>query len=183
MRDLNYGLFLFFAVLLSGLIFFSGPVLSKPLQKEIVDTDETKPIVIKSKSLEINNNQKVIIFTGNVTAVKDDFDIECQKMFVHYETMPAEKEGEGGKTKIDRIVSLGQVRINRSQGGEAFAEKAVYYQKADKIILTGKPVVKHENDFVEGDLITIFLKENRSVVKSSQDNKVKAIIFPKSEKR
>ena len=183
MRDLNYGSFLFFAALLSGLMFFSVPVLSKSLQKDVVTTDETKPIVIKSKSLEINNNQKIVIFTGNVTAVKDAFDIECQKMFVHYETVPAEKEEVGGKTKINRIVSLGQVRIKRSQGGEAFAEKAVYYQKADKIVLTGKPVVKQGNDFVEGDLITIFLKENRSVVESSQDNKVRAIIFPKSEKR
>ena len=65
----------------------------------------------------------------------------------------------------------------------ATAEKAVYYQKDEKMVLTGNPVVKQGNDSIEGDRITIFLKENRNVVESSGDRKVRATIFPNSEKR
>ena len=87
------------------------------------------------------------------------------------------------ETKILKIIATGQVRISRAQGGLATSEKAVYYEDDEKIVLTGKPVVRQGNDFVEGDRITIFLKENRSVVESSLGKKVKAIIFPKSGKR
>ena len=51
------------------------------------------------------------------------------------------------------------------------------------MVLTQNPVVKRGNDFVEGDRITMYLKENRSVVESSGDRKVRAIIYPKSKKK
>ena len=76
-----------------------------------------------------------------------------------------------------------RVKINRDQGGMATVEKAVYYRQDEKVVLTGKPVVKQGNDFMAGDRITIFLNENRSVVESSEDKKVRAVIFPKREKR
>ena len=84
---------------------------------------------------------------------------------------------------ISKIIATGRVSISRAQGGLATAEKAVYFEDDEKIVLTGNPVVKQGNDFVEGDRITIFLKENRSVVESFVGKKVKAIIFPKREKR
>ena len=42
--------------------------------------------------------------------------------------------------------------------------------------------MKQGEDFVEGDVITLFLKENRSIVESAGDKKVRAVIFPKQEK-
>jgi lipopolysaccharide export system protein LptA len=108
--------------------------------------------------------------------------IDCDKMLVYY-TQAGDRKGEKEpETKIDKIVATGQVKINRTQGGVATAEKAVYYQNEEKVILTGNPVVRQGNDTVEGERITIFLEENRSIVESSEDRKVKAVIFPKSEK-
>ena len=51
------------------------------------------------------------------------------------------------------------------------------------MVLTGNPVVRMGKDFVEGDRITMFLKEERSVVESSKDKTVRAVIFPKGKKR
>jgi lipopolysaccharide export system protein LptA len=53
----------------------------------------------------------------------------------------------------------------------------------ENVVLTGNPVVKQENDFVEGDRITMFITENRTVVEGSADRKVRALIFPNREKR
>ena len=50
------------------------------------------------------------------------------------------------------------------------------------MVLTGNPVVKQGNDFVEGSTITLFLKEERSIVESSEGGKVRAVIFPKEKK-
>jgi len=181
MRGQKHEPFFLFAVLLIGLL-LSGHVRSETLQKE-AETAGPEPIVIESKSLEIDNDLKVITFAGDVSAKSDDFVIDCQKMVVYYENSPARKESEEVKARFDKIIATGQVTINRVQGGVATAEKAVYYQQDEKMVLTGNPVVRQGNDFVKGDRITMFLKENRSVVESSEDNKVKAIIFPKSEKR
>ena len=181
MRGIKYEACFLFAALLFGVI-LPGPVGSESLQKEI-EEPEPKPIVIKSKTLEVDNKLKVVTFTGDVNAQKDDVVIDCQKMLIYYENLPAQNDTAEVQTRINKIVAIGQVTINRAQGGMATAEKAVYYQRDEKVVLTGKPVVRQGNDFVEGDRVTIFLKENRSVVESSEDKKVRAIIFPEREER
>ena len=169
------------AVLLFGCL-FAVPVQSETV-KDNREKEQVVPIVIKSKTLEMDNKLKVVTFTGDVIATKDDLVIDCKKMLVYFESLPGEKgKGETG-TKINRIVATGDVKINRADGGFATGEKAVYYQKDERVVLTGKPVVRQGNDFVEGDRITFFLIENRSVVESSKGKKVKATIFPKREKR
>ena len=70
------------------------------------------------------------------------------------------------------------MEIVRSLGGTAIADSAVYHQALETIVLTGNPVVKQENNYVEGNRITLFLKEDRSVVEGAGDNRAKAVIFP-----
>jgi lipopolysaccharide export system protein LptA len=181
MREARYQLFFLFAVLFLGLI-LSSPARSETVQKG-TEKAEQKPIVIKSDTLEVNNVLKVITFTGDVNAKEDGFYINCEKMLASYENVPTQKETGEIATRINKIVAIGRVKINRDQGGMATAEKAVYYRQDEKVVLTGKPVVKQGNDFIAGDRITIFLNENRSVVESSEDKKVRAVIFPKREKR
>jgi lipopolysaccharide export system protein LptA len=141
------------------------------------------PTVIKSNSLEIDNKRREVTFAGNVEARKDDMTINCQKMFVYYlEDKAAGGASEKAAFKIDRIVATGEVKINRTDGGLATAEQATYYQSEEKVVLTGKPVVKQGEDFVEGSVITLFLREDRSLVEGSGDEKVRAILSPRSGK-
>lgn len=160
---------------------FSGPALSQTI-KDRVKNDPEKPMVIKSRTMEIDDETKNVTFVGDVNAEKDDFIIKCEKMRVYYSDSAKRKNGKR-ETKIIKITASGNVRINRLQGGVATSEKAVYYEEGEKIVLTGNPVVKQGNDFVKGDRITIFLKDNKSVVEGLQDRRVKAVIFPNSSKR
>ena len=164
----------------------SASVGSEDLQKE-AEKAEPKPIIIKSKTLEVNDKTKVVTFEGDVnaevSAKSDDFVIDSHKILVYYTNPPSQQQDSEKESKIDKIVATGEVRIKRGQGGVATAEKAVYFQQDEKIVLTGNPVVKQGKDFVEGDRITIFLEENRNVVESTGDKKVRAIIFPRGEKR
>jgi lipopolysaccharide export system protein LptA len=151
--------------------------------KEGLGKGEPKEMIIKSNKLEVDDNRKVVIFTGDVDAKREDFVINCKKMVVFYKSLPGTKEPGKEKTEVDKIVATGNVKISHAKGGAATSEKAVYYQRAEKVVLTENPVVKKGNDFVEGDRITMYLKENRSVVESSGNRKVKAIIFPKPKKK
>ncbi len=140
-------------------------------------------IVVKSDSLEVDNKRKIVTFSGNVNASRDDFTIDCEEMrLYYYDTGKAQSEADP-EVKIDRIVAIGKVKISRADGGSATADKAVYYQKDEKVILTGKPVVKQGKDLVEGAKITLFLKENRSIVEGEEGSKVKAVISPRSADR
>ena len=169
---------------LTGLILlggFSVPALSAgPGEK--AQKKSPGPMVIKSKTLEADDNKKRVTFEGDVEAKRDDFTVLCRKLVVFYENPSGPKETEKVSARIDRIVATGTVKIIRAEGGVATGEKAVFYQKDEKLVLTGNPVVKQGEDFVEGDVITLFLKENRSIVESAGDKKVRALIFPKQEK-
>jgi lipopolysaccharide export system protein LptA len=180
MNRMRYRAF-FLSALTIFVLFLSCPAGSEPLKKG-PDAGKRAEMVIKSDKLEVDDKQKVVIFTGGVRAKRDDLVINCQKLVVFYESLPVEKSPGESKTRIDRIVATGDVRIDRAQGGKAFAQKAVYYQQDEKVVLTENPVVKKESDFVEGDKITLYLKENRSIVESSGEGKVKAVIFPNKEK-
>ena len=156
---------------------------AKAFDKIAQSAKKNFPIIIKSDILELDDELKLIKFTGNVVATKGELKIKCKKMVVYY-TSSGKSSSTESKTRISKIVATGNVRIYRGkQGGIATANKAVYYQEDEKVVLTGRPMVKQGRDFVEGERIIIYLKENRSVVESSKDKQVKAIIFPRPKKK
>ena len=150
-------------LILALILTFSASALPEVSHSEVRKV-ETGAVVIKSNSLEIDNSRKMVIFTGDVDARKDDFIINCQKMFLYYNDTPSDRDSGKVEIDIDKIVAAEHVTITRSDGGLATAEEAIYYQDGEKVVLTGNPVVKQGSDFVEGSRITLFLKERRSVV-------------------
>jgi lipopolysaccharide export system protein LptA len=166
------------------IMMFPSSVLPEAPQKQNKGGD-TGQMVIHSNSLEVDAKQSIVIITfiGDVDAKLDDFTINCQKMVVYYNNNPSGKDSGKDKSSIEKIIATGSVKISQPDGGLAMAEKAIFYQNDEKAILTGKPKVKQENYFVEGSRIVLFLKEKRYVVEGSGDKKIKAFIFPGSEKR
>ena len=142
-----------------------------------------EPLVIKSNTLEIDNEKRIVTFMGNVDARKDDWIMNCDRLILYYNEQVGKDKTENQKLRVDKIVAKGSVQVRRTLGGEASAEEATYYEADEKVVLTGKPVVKQGDDFVEGTKITLFLKENRSVVEGSAENKVRAVIAPRSGQR
>jgi lipopolysaccharide transport protein LptA len=172
----RFSLFLSFCVLL-----FAPGANGQTLKKALGDS-QGQPIVIKSNSLEFDHQHKRVTFSGNVDAKGEDWTILCQKMIVYY----GEKSKESTQKesmKIEKIVAKGDVRITRQSGGLATAEEATYYWDEERVVLTGKPVVQQGDDFVEGTMVTLLLKENKSLVEGSGDTKVRAVISPRSDKR
>ena len=163
------------------ILMYPSSVLPKSSQKEINKGNPGK-IVIRSNTLEIDDKRNIVTFTGDVNARRDDFTITCQKMLLYYSNEQIDKVTGKEEISIKKIIATGGVTINRSDGGVATAEKAIYYQNDEKVVLTGKPVLKQENDLVEGSKITLFLKEKRSIVEGSEGNKIRAVLFPRTEK-
>jgi len=168
----------FFSLLGALVLFFS--LASGAVKDFVKDTGE--PIVIRSDSLEVIGSKNTISFKGSVTAKGSGFEMQCDEMRVFY-TKAASKglEKDNPEAGIDRIEASGSVRVVRTEGGVATADKAEFFQKDEKVILTGNPVLTQERDSVQGTRITIYLKENRILVDGAGDKKVKATIFPKGQ--
>jgi lipopolysaccharide export system protein LptA len=162
-------------------LFYSNPVFPETTLNKMVIGDTLESIEISSDNgIEIDNKRNVVTFIGNVEAIKDDINIKCQRLELFFENLSGNNDSGGeGKVKILEIVAMEDVRISRPDGGIATAEKAVYNQKDENVVLTGNPVIKQGEDLVQGSRITLFLKEGKSVV----EGKAKALIFPKEEKR
>ena len=156
MKGLKYRSIYFLALL--GLM-YSVIAFSQTVKEDVEDAKATQtPIVIKSNTMVVNNTLKLVTFTGDVKAEKDDFVIDCDKMTAYYESMSDQSVKQEETTKINKIVASGNVIINRAEGGVATAEKATYHQKDERMVLTGNPTVKRGSDVVKGEQITIFLK-------------------------
>jgi lipopolysaccharide export system protein LptA len=181
MKMVNSRLFAFsFFSLLTILVFSSSP--TNAAQK-VLERAAGQSIVIKSDSLEIDNQKRLVTFTGNVDARMDDLTITCEKLFVHYTGSVEKDSSQKNSMKMDVITAKGMVKITRPDGGFATAEEAVYFQKDNKIVLTGTPQVKQGEDFVEGSKITLFLNDDRSIVEGADGKQVRAVISSGPNKR
>jgi len=139
-----------------------------------------QPIVIHSDTLLFDQQQRMITFEGEVTARSSDLTVDCDKMVVYLNEASSDSSSlESGR--IEKIIALGEVVIDRSEGGVARAGKAVFYQGEDKVVLTENPSIQQGPDLAEGHRIVIFLQENRSIIEGNASERVKATLFPREQ--
>jgi len=155
-------------------------------------SDPPRPIVTTADTLELDNKNKIATFSGNVVAKqeqqgKEPIIIYCNKMVIYSieetgkKPSPSSSKESGKKNltqqnQVDKIVASGQVKI--LQGKDvATGETAVFYNADQKIVLSGNPKVWQGKNLIKGEEITVWIKENRSLVTSKGSNRVQAVIY------
>ena len=132
---------------------------------------------IVSDRLEAYEQQRQVIFIGNVVAKQADLTILGDRMTIFYlENENTESNDERLGTKIDKIMVEGSVRITQ-KNVVATGERAVYFDKENKVVLTGEPKVQQDKNFIQGDKITLFLDSEKSVVEGGPSGPVEATIY------
>jgi lipopolysaccharide export system protein LptA len=167
--------------IISILIFlYATPAFTETTIENSLLNDTSSQIQIRSDSFEVDNQEQVVIFIGDVEAVRDDIKINCQRIELFYENLSDanDPENTGSGVRVVEIIATENVILSRPNVGMAMAGKAIYYQNDEKVVLTGNPVIKQGDDFIEGHRITLFLKEGRSLVEGSEDGKATAVLFP-----
>jgi lipopolysaccharide export system protein LptA len=116
------------------------------------------PITITSNRLEGDKLGEKATFSGMVTLKKENMTLTTDTMTVYYDE----------KTKeIREIEAHGNVVV-RQEGRLAHAKNAWFYNADGKIVLTGDANVIENDNFVGGEKITIFLKDDRSMVEGGK---------------
>jgi lipopolysaccharide export system protein LptA len=136
------------------------------------------PLKIASDRMEANQNDKTVLFEGNVVVQQDDLTITGKRLKVY----SAENLKDGATQsamvdKIDRIEMEGDVTISQKDK-MATAQRAVYYHHEQKIVLSGQPMVTQGEDRIQGRLITLLLAQGKSIIEGGAETPVQALLHP-----
>jgi lipopolysaccharide export system protein LptA len=129
------------------------------------------PIEVTAQQLDADQGQRQATFSGEVVAKQGDITLYCDKLVVY--SLPDQDQ-------VDRLEAFGNVRVIQLDR-TATADRAVYRQLQGTLTLYGNAEVIQDKNKVAGDEITVYLQENRSVVKGGDNGRVKATLFPKQK--
>ncbi len=139
--------------------------------KEIKLGDPGEPIDITSDRVETFFKENLIVFRGNVVARQKDIVIYSDSL----EAMVLE-DGKG----IEKVVAGGHVKIQQGLR-VAHCQKAVFYNRDQKVILTGNPKVWEGDNLVSGEEIIFDIQKNRIEVKGGSKERGKVRVIPGEE--
>lgn len=143
--------------------------------------EKTVPTAITADRLTYGLDGGQVVFQGQVHVVRPDLEIWSDKMtavLAQAKDKKTEKPqadsldmGAGG---IERIVATGGVRM-RYQGKEATCAKATLYMDQGLLELEGDPVIRDGANSIKGQIIRLYLKDNRSEVVGGGNSRVEAV--------
>jgi lipopolysaccharide export system protein LptA len=143
-------------------------------KRAAANDDKTQPVTVDADKMERFGKESLVVFSGNVVARQNSSVQYADRMEVYLD-----EKGD----KILRTVSTGTVKIITRDCRTGTARRAEYYDLEQRVVLTGNARVWQDENVVSGDTITIFLSQDRSVVQGGQQERVKAVFFPRDEKK
>ncbi len=138
----------------NSLLILASFFLAAAVRTDIQDKMKREPMVITSRHMEADKLGDKVTFTGDVVLKKEGMTLYSDSMTVLYDV----------QTKgIKEIDALGNVVV-RKEGRVALSNKASYYSREEKIVLTGDArIIENENQ-LGGERITLFMRDDRSIV-------------------
>jgi|GEM_PF-377985 lipopolysaccharide export system protein LptA len=129
-----------------------------------------EPIYITSDRMEADRQKNVLIYTGQVVAIKGDMTLRSDKLTTYFDP---------DLQQIKEAIAEGK-QVRMTQGERiAIGTRAVFDGVAQTITMTGNPVVRQGNSEVAGSKIVYFMVEDRVTVESGKDTpRVTGTIFP-----
>jgi len=142
---------------------------AEPKEVKLGDTGE--PIDITSDRVETFSKENLIVFRGNVVARQKD-------MVIYSDSLEALvfEDGKG----IEKVVAGGNVKIQQGLR-VANCQKAVFYNRDQRVVLTGDPKVWEGDNLVSGEEIIFDIAKNRIEVKGGPGGRGKVRILPGGE--
>jgi lipopolysaccharide export system protein LptA len=133
-----------------------------------------QPVTVDSDKMERFGKESLVIFTGNVVARQDNSVQYADRMEIYLD-----EKGD----RILRAVSTGNVRIITRDCRTGTARRAEYHDLEQRVVLSGNARVWQDDNVVSGESIIIYLSQDRSVVQGGTQERVKAIFYPRDDKR
>jgi lipopolysaccharide export system protein LptA len=153
----------------------AGPAAPMPADRPArAKDDRNQPVTVDSDKMERFGKESLVIFTGNVVARQNSSVQYADRMEVYLD-----EKGD----RILRTVSTGNVRIITRDCRTGTARRAEYFELDQRVVLTGNARVWQDDNVVTGESIVIYISQDRSVVQGGGQERVKAIFYPRDDKK
>ena len=152
----------------------SGAEAQAPTRRAKAADDKNQPVTVDADKMERYGKESLVVFTGNVVARQNNSVQYADRMEVYLD-----EKGD----RILRTVSTGTVKIITRDCRTGTARRAEYHDLEQRVVLIGNARVWQEDNVVSGDTITIFLSQDRSVVQGGHQERVKAVFYPRDDKK
>lgn len=142
-----------------------------------------EPIQIESDRFEVDENQSIGIFIGNVSVVQGTTLLKTARMTVHYDNQNG--SATTGSAQIERLDAEGGVYL-KSEGQVATGDRGTFDMNTEVLVLTGKEVVLTEGEnVIVGCKLTVAMKSGHATLESCQDSesagRVRMLLTPQSQ--
>jgi lipopolysaccharide export system protein LptA len=161
----------------SVLIVFSFLFLTAAVRSGQPVKKNQEPIVITSNRMEAEKLGDKVTFVGNVILKKEGMTLTSDRMIVFYLE----------KTKnVREVEAHGNVTVTK-EGRVALSNDASYFTGEEKVILTGNARIVENDNQLNGEKITLFVNDGRSIVEGGkvliyQDKEGKVPQMPQGRK-
>lgn len=156
-------------------------------------TNRDQPIKIDANSLEVRDQDKQAVFTGNVVVTQGDTTMRCKELVVFYDggkqggqaAAPSNGQAMAAGSPIDsgsvrRLEINGSVVVTTKEQ-TATGDQGVFEAAANTITLTGNPVVLSQGpNVIRGRKLTVNLNTGTS---RFEGGRVESLIVPGSVQR
>ncbi len=121
-----------------------------------------EPIKIEADALEVLDDKKVAIFTGNVKVIQGKFQLVSKKLKVTYSRGAGGKNKKSGAAGIKFIDATGKVAITTPDNQSATSDWAKFDVLAKIVTIGGNVVLSQSGNVMRGDTLVIDLNTSRS---------------------
>ncbi|MGV8056788.1 MAG: lipopolysaccharide transport periplasmic protein LptA [Smithellaceae bacterium] len=162
-----------------------SPLQAKDNSAKMNKLNSKEPIEIVSDRMDAFNEKKLVIFSGHAVATQGDKEIKSDRLLLYYKKETGKKDKIGAKEiegtgDLEKIEAKGNVIVTQKKR-VATGEEAVYFQDSGQIIMTGNATLRDGKNLIKGDKVIVFVNEDRGVVESDPQKRVKAIIYPEEK--
>ncbi len=136
--------------------------------------DTNQPIEINADSLEVQQDNNVAIFRGNVDVKQGEIRLQAKELRVKYRQGGDNGGDDGISGSIERIDANGDVFMSTPQE-TAKGDKGVYDLQSRQVTLTGKVVLTRGKNVIRGNKLVYNMINGHAQMKGGR---VKGIFVP-----
>ena len=171
---------------IAGLLIVAFLQLSQPaLAQGLADTfsgfssNSSDPVEIEADTLDVDDNNKVAVFTGNVFVTQGEVTLRTEVLHVEY----AGEQGASTQQQIRRLEARGKLVVN-SKGDSLTGDWAIFEMAEELVTVGGNVVVSQDGNVLRGSKLIINLKTGQTHMEASAESgnsRVQGLFVPKSE--
>lgn len=140
------------------------------------------PVKITADSMQYAQKKDEVVFSGNVHVLREDMELWSDTL-----TVLLEKQAATEKTSLDqqgalkKIIATGHVRMTAANNRSGSCGLATYDAHAETLVLEQDPILREGQNTIQGEVIKLYIKENRSEVLGGK-KRVEAIFITPDRK-